>query len=103
MSPRIDPVLLEGQCVLQRVYDYKGAPLSRIIVERADPVARVSLDFVQELRRQSYRSGLGDPDAAQEAVLDGWVLTINASNRRVVYVIDPDSFDGSSYRMRWPD
>jgi len=78
-----------GHCIIRREGD-------TITVTDADPTVLISAELVDE-----FTAG----NRAPEVTLDGDVLTINAANRRVVYVIDRRSYDAHTrcYVMRWPD
>jgi hypothetical protein len=79
---------MPGDCVIMRNDD------DTLTVTQADPWTLISAELLDELDR-----GTNHPAVR----MDGDVLTINATNRRVVYRIDRASFDGHCYTMRWPD
>jgi hypothetical protein len=76
-----------GDCVVGREGD-------DIVIWRADPVTQITHTMVEEIRAGNCRP---------EITLEGDILTINAVNRRVVYRIYWDTFDGYNYVMQWPD
>jgi len=79
----------QGRCIIYRRGD-------AITVVEADPAVLISAALVDELAAGNR---------APEVTLDGDVLTIDAANRRVVYVIDRSSYNlaTNQYVMRWPD
>lgn len=68
-------------------------------IDRAEPVARISAEMLQEISIAVER---GETKFFE---LRDNVLTVRARNRTVVYVIDHHDWDAATdtYGMHWPD
>ena len=66
---------------------------SYLTIDRADPEIHIAAELISELK-----SGRFGPDVQ----LDHDLLRINARNRDVIYVVEPEGPDGICY-AHWPD
>jgi hypothetical protein len=87
-----------GECILTQIYDPDGG--TRLRIDRADPVVRISPQLLAEIPR---------PPSDWPATFDGKVLRINGVNQTVIYRIRdimepvPGAFGHWDYIGEWPD
>ena len=81
-------------------------PAGRLFVQSADPRIWLSAELVDELRGRAQNRRHPDVTFTGPAAADdvtGWVLTINAVNRRAVYVVRRYVFEVDVWEAEWPD
>ncbi len=79
----------------------------RLFVERADPLIWIAAELADQLRGRSSDDArhrdvtFVGPAAADDVT--GWVLTVDAVNQRVVYVVRRYLFEMDCWEAEWPD
>lgn len=85
-----------GDVTVARDYDH-ATGTTKVRITRADPVARISIELVSEIRDTR-------PQWAR-CTEDGVLTLTDDYGQRFIYRVDLDSYDANSqsFRMEWPD
>lgn len=111
MAPQGPGPAAIGECRITSLHDSRGATLA-VYVERADPHIVIADTFLHEIlvSRSPYadlRPGPGALDAAAAQArgdnLEGWLFTLRAANRAVIYRLTARVPFSLSWCAQWPD
>lgn len=100
-----------GECRITSVHDSRGATTA-VYIDRADPHIVITDTLLHELLVHGspyadLRPGPGALDAAEAKArgdnLEGWLLTLRAGNRTVVYRLTGKVPFSLSWYAEWPD
>lgn len=80
-----------------------GGTADRLVIERADPVVMISDELLHLVVTGQVRDEVQYQAQHEGRVTAGDVLTIDAANQRVVYVLRERLYAPLAWLAQWPD